>query len=134
MTTQRALIAIVPLASPIMCRDKWLVPGGLIFPDKATLSIAGIEDAEYKRDKIEYWWGHMGGSHGGLHGGGLSKANDGLLLEGSPPLSHIFLTSTLHNQNRENVYGFDMSCIRTLAMQVGVAAIGSAMAMLRTLW
>ena len=40
------------------CRDKWLVPGGLIFPDKATLSIAGIEAAEYKRDKIESWWAY----------------------------------------------------------------------------
>ena len=59
--------------SPSHSRDKWLAPGGLIFPDKATLTICGIEDEEYKRDKIDYW---------------------------------------------ENVYGFDMSCIKALAMQV----------------
>lgn len=29
--------------------DKWLVPGGLIFPDRATLSLCAIEDQEYKR-------------------------------------------------------------------------------------
>lgn len=55
-------------------RDKWLVPGGLIFPDRATLTLVGIEDGDYKREKIEYW---------------------------------------------DNVYGFNMSCIKSLAMQVG---------------
>jgi len=30
-------------------------PGGLIFPDKATLYIAAIEDADYKEEKIEWW-------------------------------------------------------------------------------
>jgi len=43
------------LDTVIFARDKWLNPGGLIFPDKATISICGIEDAEYKQDKIEYW-------------------------------------------------------------------------------
>jgi hypothetical protein len=28
--------------------DKWLVPGGLIIPDKATIHLAAIEDGEYK--------------------------------------------------------------------------------------
>lgn len=32
-----------------VCRDKWLVPGGLIFPDRATLTVCAIEDQEYKR-------------------------------------------------------------------------------------
>lgn len=39
----------------IFCRDKWLVPGGLIFPDRATLHIAGIEDTEYRREKFDFW-------------------------------------------------------------------------------
>ena len=70
-----SLASLCPLFKPCAtCRDKWLVPGGLIFPDKATLTLVGIEDGEYKRDKIEFW---------------------------------------------ENVYGFDMSCIKTIAMQVG---------------
>lgn len=33
-------------------RDKFLKPGGLILPDKVTLYMAAIEDAEYKDEKI----------------------------------------------------------------------------------
>jgi protein arginine N-methyltransferase 1 len=43
------------LDTVIWARDKWLVPGGLIFPDKATLYITAIEDADYKEDKINFW-------------------------------------------------------------------------------
>jgi predicted RNA methylase len=60
------------LSSIIEARDKWLAPGGLLFPDKATLYMAAIEDAEYKDDKINFW---------------------------------------------DNVYGFDMSCIKKVALQ-----------------
>merc|ERR1711934_426239 len=59
------------LDTVLFARDKWLRPGGLIFPDKATLYLAAIEDAEYKSEKIDFW---------------------------------------------NNVYGFDMSCIREIAM------------------
>lgn len=41
------------LDTVFFARDKWLVPGGLIFPDKATLSICAIEDRKYKEDKID---------------------------------------------------------------------------------
>lgn len=43
------------LDTVLYARDKWLVPGGLIFPDKASLYIAGIEDGEYMADKIHFW-------------------------------------------------------------------------------
>ena len=43
------------LDTVLYARDKWLVKDGLIFPDKATLYIEGIEDAEYKEEKINYW-------------------------------------------------------------------------------
>merc|ERR1712173_156647 len=36
-------------------RDNWLRPGGLMFPDKATLYICAIEDRQYKDDKINWW-------------------------------------------------------------------------------
>jgi hypothetical protein len=68
-------LMLLPCPAPfdeIPRRDKWLAPGGLIFPDKATLHLVGIEDGEYKKDKIEFW---------------------------------------------ENVYGFNMSCIKQMAMQ-----------------
>lgn len=40
------------LDTVLVARDKFLAPDGLIFPDKATLHIAGIEDGEYKEEKI----------------------------------------------------------------------------------
>jgi protein arginine N-methyltransferase 1 len=40
------------LDTVLYARDKYLKPGGLIFPDKATIYMAGIEDGEYKEEKI----------------------------------------------------------------------------------
>jgi len=59
------------LDTVLFARDKWLNPGGLIFPDKASIYLIAIEDAEYREDKINFW---------------------------------------------DNVYGFDMSCIKELAL------------------
>jgi protein arginine N-methyltransferase 1 len=43
------------LETVLAARDKYLVEGGLIFPDKATMVVAAIEDAEYKEEKINFW-------------------------------------------------------------------------------
>jgi protein arginine N-methyltransferase 1 len=43
------------LNTVLFARDKWLAPGGLIFPDRATLYICAIEDRQYKEDKIAWW-------------------------------------------------------------------------------
>ena len=40
------------LNTVIVARDRWLSPGGHIFPDKATLYIGAIEDGSYKDEKI----------------------------------------------------------------------------------
>jgi protein arginine N-methyltransferase 1 len=40
------------LDSVIFARDKWLRPGGMLFPDKATMYMVAIEDSEYREDKI----------------------------------------------------------------------------------
>jgi type I protein arginine methyltransferase len=40
------------LDTVLYARDKYLTPGGLIFPDKATIFMAGIEDGDYKEEKI----------------------------------------------------------------------------------
>ncbi|KAL2358628.1 S-adenosyl-L-methionine-dependent methyltransferase [Cryomyces antarcticus] len=48
------------LDTVLWARDKYLVKDGLIFPDKATIFMAGIEDGEYKDEKIGFWdnvWG-----------------------------------------------------------------------------
>lgn len=41
--------------SVIFARDKWLVPGGLLFPDKAKMYVAAIEDEKYKTSKLNFW-------------------------------------------------------------------------------
>ncbi len=40
------------LDTVLEARDRYLKPGGLIFPDHATLYVAAIEDQEYKEEKI----------------------------------------------------------------------------------
>ena len=40
------------LDTVLYARDKYLTPGGLIFPDKATIHMAAIEDGDYKEEKI----------------------------------------------------------------------------------
>lgn len=43
------------LDTVLYARDRYLVEGGLIFPDKCSMHIAGIEDGQYKEDKIHFW-------------------------------------------------------------------------------
>jgi protein arginine N-methyltransferase 1 len=43
------------LDTVLVARDKYLVEGGLIFPDKAIIYAAAIEDGEYKEEKIGFW-------------------------------------------------------------------------------
>jgi len=48
------------LETVLFARDRYLAPGGKIFPDKATIFMAGIEDGDYKEEKINFWdnvWG-----------------------------------------------------------------------------
>lgn len=40
------------LDTVLYARDNYLVAGGLIFPDKATIYMAAIEDGDYKEEKI----------------------------------------------------------------------------------
>lgn len=44
------------LDTVLYARDQYLREGGLIFPDKATIFMAGIEDGEYKEEKIGCRW------------------------------------------------------------------------------
>ncbi|KAI8443794.1 protein arginine N-methyltransferase [Phakopsora pachyrhizi] len=43
------------LDTVLLARDRYLKPGGLMFPDTATLYLAGLEDQEYKEEKIGFW-------------------------------------------------------------------------------
>ena len=44
----------------LYARDKWLKPGGMIFPDRATMYMVAIEDGDYRNQKID-WWGNVYG-------------------------------------------------------------------------
>jgi protein arginine N-methyltransferase 1 len=53
------------LDTVLLARDKYLKPGGMIFPDTASLFICAIEDQEYKEEKINCTCFHslsLGGS------------------------------------------------------------------------
>ena len=69
------------LDSVLFARDKWLAANGLIFPDRATLYLCGIEDRENKADEVDWW------------------------------------------ADPDEVYGFDMSCIRKAALTAVEPAI-----------
>lgn len=43
------------LDTVLYARDKWLAKGGAIFPDRATMFVAGIEDREYRESKFDFW-------------------------------------------------------------------------------
>ena len=41
------------LDTVLYARDKYLVEGGAMFPDRAVLYVAAIEDGEYKAEKLD---------------------------------------------------------------------------------
>jgi len=44
------------LDTVLFARDKWLVrQNGIIFPDKATMYLTAIEDANVRRDRFDFW-------------------------------------------------------------------------------
>lgn len=43
------------LDTVLFARDKWLIPNGIIFPDKAVMYLSAVEDANVKRDRIDFW-------------------------------------------------------------------------------
>ncbi|KAM6162703.1 LOW QUALITY PROTEIN: protein arginine N-methyltransferase 8-like [Erethizon dorsatum] len=49
------------LNTVIFARDKWLKPGGLMFPDRAALYMVAIEDRQYKDFKIHCKWENVYG-------------------------------------------------------------------------
>ena len=48
------------LKTVIFARDHWLKPDGIVLPDKCTLYVTAIEDAQYRAQKLD-WWGNVYG-------------------------------------------------------------------------
>ena len=43
------------LDTVLYARDKWLQKDGYMLPDHATITLAGIEDTDYKSTKVNFW-------------------------------------------------------------------------------
>jgi type I protein arginine methyltransferase len=43
------------LDSVLFARDKYLVSSGLMMPDKAMIYICGLEDAQIRQERIDFW-------------------------------------------------------------------------------
>lgn len=130
------------LDTVIFARDKWLAPGGLIFPDKASIHLLAIEDAEYKCGGV--WTGAcnarspdrpdlqsaLGACLPGLHGRLLSAARCPRLwlgLADSPQRAPFcWYDRTQKIDWWDNVYGFDMSSIGKTAMQEPLVDCGAS--------
>jgi protein arginine N-methyltransferase 1 len=41
--------------SVIYARDKWLVPNGVMLPDKFVMYVAAIEDGSVRRERFDFW-------------------------------------------------------------------------------
>lgn len=50
-----ALVYESMLDTVLAARDRWLAPGGTLYPDRARVWLTAIEDAEYKSEKIDFW-------------------------------------------------------------------------------
>ncbi|KAI0974390.1 HNRNP arginine N-methyltransferase [Xylaria arbuscula] len=61
------------LDTVLYARDKYLAKDGLIFPDKATIFVCGIEDGDYKDEKIGFWDNVYGFDYSPLKATALSE-------------------------------------------------------------
>jgi len=43
------------LPTVLFARDKWLAPGGRVYPNQATMFLAGFEASDYNKDKVDFW-------------------------------------------------------------------------------
>ena len=43
------------LDTVLFARDKWLQKDGIMLPDRASITLAGIEDTDYKKSKVNFW-------------------------------------------------------------------------------
>jgi len=43
------------LDTVIFARDKWLKKDGILMPDRSVMYLAGLEDQQYKQEKVHFW-------------------------------------------------------------------------------
>ena len=90
----------------------------MLFPDKATIYLAAIEDGDYRAEKIDCAWRARPGPPCLSGAGGRGGRAAPLLAPPSsrlPPPSSLILARSSPVWDR--VYGFDFSCIKKLALR-----------------
>ena len=55
------------LDTVLYARDRWLTPTGVLLPDRATLYVTLIEDAEYRTNKLDFWTSVYGFRMSAIH-------------------------------------------------------------------
>ena len=80
------------LNTVLYARDKWLKPGGHIFPDKAVMYLCAVEDQQMKQERIDFW--------DNVYGFDMSALKEVALLEPvvdvvDPNVSLVFLSLLL---------------------------------------
>ena len=116
------------LDTVLYARDKWLAPTGLMFPDKATLYVCAIEDRQYKVGDITAFptifqggFNHKGCNIIGYKGSMLYYTPSPLFRTALNASGNVDWRYYLLQDDKINwwddVYGFDMSCIKKVALQ-----------------
>ena len=118
------------LDTVLFARDKWLKPGGLLMPDRCTLSVVAIEDAEYRRagrrprspvDCTQHPF-IQAPCCMAISRKGRSCVCSSRVSRVSARVSRVICWHGCCRRHEkidfwDNVYGFDMRCIKALAMQ-----------------
>jgi protein arginine N-methyltransferase 1 len=104
------------LDSVLFARDKYLRQGGLLFPDKAALFVCGIEDAEYKEAKIEFWSDVYGFDMSPIKRMALAEplvdlVDGAAVITDCVPVLHVDLR-TVRVEELSFSSGFSLACLR----------------------
>jgi type I protein arginine methyltransferase len=97
------------LDTVLYARDKYLVEGGLLFPDRATLHLAAIEDAQYKQEKVHFW--------DDVYGFDMSCMKEYVLRE---PLVDIVDSKTIVSSRPIDLFSIDLYTISKEQLAFGV--------------
>ena len=108
------------LDTVLYARDKWMAQGGIMMPDRCTMSLVAIEDADYRQEAPHE---PRAGFPAAIY---LRAALCQLSADAVAPSAHkqaVVERGAVGLRRHEkidfwdNVYGFDFSAIKKLAMQ-----------------
>jgi len=111
MLIQESMISTV-----IYARDKFLKKGGMIFPDQAKMYICGIEDADYKEQRIDFWDNVYGFNMSCMKEGSLTEP----LIDQCTPEQVITSSDTIHELDLNTATVDDVKIANEFSLTSGV--------------